>query len=103
MRMLAKIQIPVERGNDALEDGSLPRLVQGVLADLKPEAAYFLAMDGYRTALIVFDMTDPSQIPAIGEPFFMGLDAEVTLYPVMNADDLGKGLGPAMEAVKKYS
>jgi hypothetical protein len=35
----------------------------------------------------------PPQIPAIGEPFFAGLNAEVYFTPVMNAEHLQKGLG----------
>jgi hypothetical protein len=102
MRMLLKMTVPVERGNETIIDGSLPRKLQAIMADLKPEAAYFLTMDGQRTALVVFDLQDPSQIPTIAEPFFIGFDADVELYPVMTAEDLAKGLGPAMEAVKKY-
>jgi hypothetical protein len=30
-------------------------------------------------------------------------NAEVDLYPAMNAEDLGKGLTAAMDAVRKYA
>ena len=38
-------------------------------------------------------MPDSSDMVAFGEPFFMGLDANVEVVPVMNGDDLQKGLG----------
>jgi hypothetical protein len=59
---------------------------------LKPEAAYFLADDGRRTALMVFDLVDTSDIPSIAEPFFTTMNASVAIVPVMNADDLRRGL-----------
>jgi hypothetical protein len=42
---------------------------------------------------MVFDMPDSSGIVPFGEPFFMAVDAEVEVVPVMNVDDLQKGLG----------
>lgn len=93
MRMLMKVHIPAAEGSAALADGSLPQVVQQAMEKLKPEAAYFLAEDGMRTAFIVFDMTDPSQIPVAAEPFFQKLGAEVDFAPVMNAEDLQAGLG----------
>jgi hypothetical protein len=62
------------------------------LERLKPEAAYFLSETGARTAIMFIDVTDPSDIPRIAEPFFHGFNAAVTLVPVMNADDLKAGL-----------
>jgi hypothetical protein len=44
-------------------------------------------------------MKDSAEIPVIVEPLFIGLGAELELVPVMNADDLRKGLKAAMEAV----
>jgi hypothetical protein len=41
---------------------------------------------------LFFDLKDPSQIPVIAEPFFMGLEAEVEMAPAMNAQDLEAGL-----------
>ena len=95
MRMMLKITIPVEAGNKAIRDGSLPKVMQAAMQSLKPEAAYFLAEDGLRTGLFFFDMRDASQIPAIAEPFFMGMNAALTLTPVMNPEDLQKGLEQA--------
>jgi hypothetical protein len=99
MRMMLKIMIPTEAGNRTIRDGSLPKILEGAVATLKAEAAYFVAEDGVRTAMIFFDMRDSSDIPSIVEPLFMGIDAEVELLPVMNADDLRKGLKNAMEAM----
>jgi hypothetical protein len=42
--------------------------------------------------MIFFDMADTSQIPELIEPFFLNLNAKVELVPVMNGDDLRKGL-----------
>jgi hypothetical protein len=92
MRMMLKVTIPVEAGNAAIADGSLPKIMGEALERLKPEAAYFMADNGLRTALMVIDVADPADIPSIAEPFFRGFHAGVTLQPVMNADDLKKGL-----------
>jgi hypothetical protein len=100
--MMLKASIPVDRGSQAISNGSLPRAMQDILGQLKPEAAYFLALDGKRTMLVFFDLADPSQIPAISEPFFMAFGADLELYPVMNAEDLQKGLPAAEEAAKKF-
>jgi hypothetical protein len=92
MRMMLRVTIPVEQGNKAIKDGSLPEIMKSALDNLRPEAAYFLPDSGIRTALIFFDLKDPSQIPVIAEPLFMGLNAAVEFVPVMNADDLRAGL-----------
>jgi hypothetical protein len=49
--------------------------------------------------MMSFDMRDSADIPPIVEPLFMGIDAEVELLPVMNVDDLRKGLKAAMAAI----
>jgi len=95
MRMMLRLWMPVESGNSAVKDGSLPRAIQSLIERLKPEAAYFFPDDGKRSAMFVFDMQEASQIPPIVEPLFMGMNAAVTLSPVMNAEDLQKGLAEA--------
>jgi len=95
MRMMLKVTIPVEAGNTAIKNGTLPQTLQSTAERLKPEAAYFLAEDGKRTALFFFDMQDVSQIPSIVEPLFMGMNASITMVPAMNTDDLQKGLAQA--------
>ena len=93
MRTLLKVTIPVEAGNAAIKDGSLPRIIGEFLERQKPEAAYFLTdRIGRRMMLAVVDMKDPSDIPSLAEPFFMGFNAAVEATPVMTAEDLKKGL-----------
>ena len=65
---------------------------------LQPEAAYFTAQDGKRTGMIFFDLKDPTQIPAIAEPFFMAVNASVDLTPVMTPDEVRAGIAEAAKA-----
>src|SRR5262249_1872204 len=92
MRVMLKFILPVEKSNAAVSDGSLGRTMESILSKLKPEAAYFTPLEGERGGMIFFDLTDPSQIVESVEPFFLGLNASTELVPVMNAEDLRKGL-----------
>jgi hypothetical protein len=67
--MLLRVSIPVEAGNAAGKAGTLGSTVEKILADLKPEAAYFLDDNGQRSASIVFDMQDPSDHNCNSGPF----------------------------------
>jgi hypothetical protein len=103
MRMLLRVSIPVETGNAAVKAGTLGSTIERILADLKPEAAYFTADDnGNRSASIVFDMQDSSQIPALAEPWFLAFNAHVSFRPIMSPEDLAKA-GPSLtQAAKQY-
>jgi len=101
--MLLRVSIPVESGNAAAKAGTLGSTIEKILADLKPEAAYFIADDdGNRSGSIVFDMQDQSQIPSIAEPWFLAFNAKVSIRPVMTPQDLAKA-GPSIaNAAKQY-
>ncbi|MET7474986.1 hypothetical protein ABZT17_11590 [Streptomyces sp. NPDC005648] len=92
MRVMLKVCMNTEKTNDAIRNGTLGKLMQESLEHIKPEAAYFTTDHGKRTAFLFFDMQDSSQMPALAEPFFLDMDAEVTYTPVMNVEDLQKGL-----------
>lgn len=92
MRTLMKITMPVGAGAPTVQDGTIERVLGETAARLRPEAAYFYPENGRRTALMVFDLKDPSDIPSIAEPLFTELNATVEMHPVMNAEDLKKGV-----------
>jgi hypothetical protein len=102
MRMLMTVSIPVEAGNAAARKGSLGPTIQSILADLKPEAAYFSEEDGKRTGFIVFDMKESSQLPALAEPWFLAFNASFRVRPAMNAEDLAAGIPGMTKAVEKF-
>ena len=92
MQVIARITIPVESGNRAIKDGTLGTVMQRAAERWKPEALYFTAFDGQRTAFMVFELPNASDIPPFAEPFFTELDAGVEIAPAMNGEDLQKGL-----------
>ncbi|MFD4525168.1 hypothetical protein ACFWP7_14855 [Streptomyces sp. NPDC058470] len=92
MRVLLKATLDTEKSNEAIRSGKMPELIKEILDHLKPEAAYFAPLDGSRTCLLVFDMKDSSDLPPVGEPFLTQFNAKVEISPIMNAEDLQKGL-----------
>jgi hypothetical protein len=95
MRMLLKVVFGLEASNDAVRNGTIGPVQQALLDRIKPEAAYFGAENGVRTGYLFFDLVDASQIPVIAEPLFQQLGASVDFIPVMNLEDLQKGLAEA--------
>jgi hypothetical protein len=92
MRTMMFVRIPVEAGNRAIKDGSIAKIFGQFIETFTPEAAYFTTRDGERCGVFVFDMKQPSQMPAIAEPFFIGFQARVEYSPAMNGEDLKTGL-----------
>lgn len=92
MRVMLKATLDTEKANEVIRSGKMPEVMKEITERLRPEAAYFGPIGGRRTCLLVLDLQDSSQIPSTGEPFFSRMNAEVEMTPVMNADDLRKGL-----------
>ena len=100
MRFLFKISIPVEAGNAAAKDGF--KAMQSILEQQKPEAAYFVAENGKRTAILIINMESASEIPALAEPWLLALNAAIEVSPVMIPADLQKAAPAIAQAVKTY-
>ena len=103
MRFLVKANMPVEAANALAKSGKLGETIRSIVEELKPEAAYFGDNNGMRTAFLVLEMTDAAQIPAIAEPFFLALNAQIEIHPVMTLEDLGRAGSAIEKAVKKYA
>jgi hypothetical protein len=99
MRIMMIVSLPVETFNAAVKDGSTHAKMKKILDQVKPEAAYFTAFNGKRTAVLIVDLADASKIPSLSEPWFLTFNATVDMYPVMLPQDLAAagldGLGKA--------
>ncbi|TDC92508.1 DUF3303 family protein [Actinomadura sp. 7K507] len=89
---MLRARLDTEVSNEALKNGKLPEVMESMLERLQPEAAYFGPSEGGRSCTFVFDMQDSSTLPAIAEPLFQELGAKIDIEPVMNPEDMRKGL-----------
>ena len=92
MRMMAKVEFGLEKGNEVVKSGAIKDHIQRVMEQLKPEAAYFGPVNGTRGCYLVVNMDDSSQLPAFSDPLFQEMHAKIEWIPVMNTDDLQRGL-----------
>jgi hypothetical protein len=89
MRMVMHVYFPVEIFNAAVRDGSVSGKMQRILAEQKPEAAYFTEYHGQRSGILIVDLKDASEIPKFAEPWFLQFNARLELHPAMTPQDLG--------------
>ena len=92
MRVLMTVGLDTEKANQAIAHHTLEKTMEAAIGSLKPESAYFGALRGKRTAYVVFDLADASDIPSVAEPFFQELGAEIDFTPVMSFGDVQLGL-----------
>jgi len=86
--MLLSVIFPNEPFNALVRAGAAGTILKDIMDDLKPEAVYFTEEDGMRAVLLVVDLTSPSDVPKIAEPFFLKFDAECRIRIVMSPADL---------------
>jgi hypothetical protein len=103
MKYIMKLRMSIDKGNEALSDPLFGKKMSELIAEIKAEAAYFTTIDGHRGGYFVLDLKDASEIPAIAEPFFLWLNAEIEFLPVMKPEDLAKAAPAIAAAVKKWS
>ena len=91
MRMMLKWSLPTEIGNKLIKEGAVEKALGPLLETMKPEAAYWYDAGGLRGGHFVFDLAESADIPKYSEPLFI-LGCSVEFCPVMNLEDLMKGL-----------
>jgi len=88
MNMLMKVRMPHEPFNSLVRKGSAGKIMKSILKELKPEAVYFTEENGVRTALLILDINDPSEVPSLSEPWFLNFKADCEIKVVMTPADL---------------
>lgn len=103
VRVMITFSINPEKGDGLIKEGRLGETMASILEDLQPEAAYFTDVEGTRGGVLVVDMEDASQIPAVTEPLLLGLGATIRVQPVMTPEDLRGAAGEALQQMaQKY-
>lgn len=102
MRTIMKVSMPTEVMNELVREGELTSTMDKLLGDVKPEAVYFTAIDGERTALIVLDISEPTDMVKVAEPFFLALEAAIEFYPAMIPADLQKAAPYFEKVVREF-
>jgi hypothetical protein len=90
MRMLMNVILPNAKFNAAVKSGTAGQSIGRILEAIKPEAVYFTEQNGRRGCIMIVEVSDPSKIPALAEPWFLHFDADVKFRIVMSPEDLKK-------------
>jgi hypothetical protein len=75
-----------------VKDPNFIHNLEGYMNKVKPEASYFFEADGNRVMAFIVNIDSVEMIPAIAEPLFQEIGANVKFHPVMSFDDLKKAI-----------
>lgn len=103
MRFMVEFSIPTQYGNEAVRSGKIDKVMKKLGEEFKPEAIYFYPANGIRGGCIFLQASDPAICAAVGERLWFGLQAEIKVTPVMNGEDLGKGLSNIAKVIENYA
>ena len=88
MRMLLNVTLPHEPFNAAVRNDTAGSAIRRILEEIKPEAVYFTEQNGHRGAILIVNVNQPSEIPALAEPWFLNFNADCQFRIVMSPEDL---------------
>lgn len=90
MKMLMHVKFPHEEFNKTVKNGTVGEKMQKIIESSKPQSVFFTEANGRRSALMIVNMENESQIPKLAEPWFLQFNADVEFHVVMSPEDLDK-------------
>jgi len=90
MRMMMRVQMPIEPFNTAVKDGTVAAKMKKILEAIKPEHAFFGSEAGKRGGVLIVNIDSPSDVPRLAEPWFLTFNADVSFTVAMTPEDLGR-------------
>jgi hypothetical protein len=75
-----------------VQDPNFLKKLEDYMNKVRPEVAYFMPVDGHRTAAFIVNIQSNDQVPTIVEPLFQWMGDNVEVIPIMNFDELKKGI-----------
>ncbi len=72
-----------------MREGKAGEILNQILGNLNPECAYFTEQNGTRSAVLIINISESSEIPTYAEPFFLMFNADCKFRIAMTPDDLG--------------
>jgi hypothetical protein len=92
MRFLIRARTPTEAGNKVVQDPNFLTKLEEYMNKVKPEAAYFMPIEGQRAGAFIVNIESNEQLPAVVEPLFQWWGSNIDVIPVMNYNELKRGL-----------
>jgi hypothetical protein len=90
MRLIQRVTFPEKEFNEHVRNGTAASTMGRILETVRPEAAYFTLNQGHRCAVLIVDVKDASQYPALAEPWFLAFNATCDVDICMSPEDLQK-------------
>jgi hypothetical protein len=75
-----------------VQDPNFLKKLEDYMNKVRPEVAYFMPVDGHRAAAFIVNIQSNDQVPTIVEPLFQWMGDNVEVIPIMNFDELKKGI-----------
>jgi hypothetical protein len=100
MKMILTVTMPHESFNALIKKGTIGKVLNEIMGEVKPEAAYFSLNNGKRSAFLVINVNNASDYIKYAEPFFLQFNADIKYDIVITPEEI-KSAG-LEEIGKKY-
>lgn len=88
MKMILTVTMPHEPFNELIKDGSVGKVLNEILGELKPDAAYFSLNEGKRSLFLVINVDKGADYVKYAEPFFLKFNADIKYDIVITPEEI---------------
>ena len=88
MKMILTVTLPHESFNALIKKGTIGNVINDIMGELKPEAAYFSLNEGKRSIFLVVNVDNAGDYVKYAEPFFLKFNADIKYDIVITPEEI---------------